>query len=559
MKKLFYLFVVLFLLTGSFFLGKKIKKKQKNSPFLQISNIEIKKSKELPIAIIVINHETATDTFIKKCFSSIKEQDYQNYQIYYANQVINDVNNEMFSDDFFKNKVNISRCNSYLESLYNIIHQLPNGQIVVLLDPDSWFASKDALKKINQIYQDKNVWMTIGESRTYPSFQKSPLENIISKKKDYRNYDWHNVYLKSFYVDLFKKIAFSDFLFENDYMDMCFDNVLLSIMLEMADKHSRYVKDVLAIYNEKRIFNNGNYNEYRYRKCKNFLVNKKKYSSLKTLFNNNMEDKADIVIFSYDRPLQLHSCLESIYKNMKNFDEISVVLRTSDDRYKKAYDEVQKTFPKIVYFHQGKNPKKDFKPLTMKATFDSPSKYIIFCVDDIIIKSAVDLAVVTKKMKETKAFGFFLRLGKNTDFCYMTNTYQSVPKLFDMNDDIYAWNFTYSKGDWAYIFSNDMTVYKKNDLKKYFEDISFINTFELEWKLSNRVHKDPIGLCFGFSKMINIPLNIIENTENRNMNVYSLENLLEKFLKGYKIDIGAFDNINNKSSHMEYEVKFIKR
>src|SRR5690242_6447246 len=99
----------------------------------------------------------------------------------------------------------------------------------------------------------------------------------------------------------------------------------------------------------------------------------------------------DAVIFSFDRPLQLYALLESIEKYMRGLNEIHVIYRSSNTEYQTAYLHVFEHYPSVKQHAQGANPKQDFKPLTLQATFDSPAEYVIFAVDDIVVKDMVDL------------------------------------------------------------------------------------------------------------------------------------------------------------------------
>ena len=67
------------------------------------------------------------------------------------------------------------------------------------------------------------------------------------------------------------------------------------------------------------------------------------------------------------------------------------------------------------------------------------------------------------------------------------------------------------------------------------------------------------GLCFVKSKAVNLPFNLVNISENRNMDLFSVETLLQKFNDEYLLDISSIDKIENRSVHMEIEPKFIKR
>lgn len=277
------------------------------------------------------------------------------------------------------------------------------------------------------------------------------------------------------------------------------------------------------------------------------------------------EHKADMVIFSYDRPLQLHALLESVFYYMQGLGEIRVIYRASSEQFTAAYGKVKKTYPTVIFMPQGKSPKDDFKPLTLDATFNSPHEYVIFAVDDIIVTDFCDLSraiEVMQMLKENKAdaYGFYLRLGNHLSECYSHRTHQKVPKTCRIIDDIFAWLFATGEFDWRYPNTVDATIYKKTDIHHDFAIMNFNtpNTLEGTWASRGGAVIQKMGLFFDHAKIINIPLNRVQDDYgNRFMNSYTTQELLEKFNAGLKIDIRPLYKIDNTSAHMEYEPIFV--
>ena len=273
---------------------------------------------------------------------------------------------------------------------------------------------------------------------------------------------------------------------------------------------------------------------------------------------------ADLIIFSYDRPLQLYALLESTEKCITGLQEVHVIYRTSNQAYKQAYEKVKKRFNTIIYWEQGSHPRKDFKPLTLKAAFESPSEYIIFAVDDIIVKDFIDIHKSITVLKKTNAYGLYFRLGLHLTRCYPLNCNQQVPPCMHIQDDIYAWYFTKGKGDWGYPNTVDMTLYRKKDIEATLKSISYWapNTLEGWWgsRGLRNIKRQPIGLCYKESKIVNLPLNRVHKIgNNRTMNAFFPKELLDIFNQGLKIDIDALFKTVNESAHMDYIPKFIKR
>src|SRR5205814_955683 len=77
-------------------------------------------------------------------------------------------------------------------------------------------------------------------------------------------------------------------------------------------------------------------------------------------------------------------------------------------------------------------------------------------------------------------------------------------------------------------------IYKELHLMNYRNP----NSFEAEW--AGRGHRimERVGLCFAESKILNLPLNVVQSTcANRNMQAFSAATLLAMFNSGLKFDL----------------------
>lgn len=277
----------------------------------------------------------------------------------------------------------------------------------------------------------------------------------------------------------------------------------------------------------------------------------------------NDEKKADMVIFSFNRPLQLYALLESIEEFVTDVGTLSVIYRASSQPFSIAYDELKQRFSHVSFVPQGSRPFEDFKVLTLQAAFKSPHDYVIFAVDDIIVTDHVSLLQCIEMLELRKAYGFFLRLGKNLSECYALNSAQALPAMQEVGDGICAWQFVQGQGDWCYPNTVDMTLYRKKDIVTDFCAANYKAPYSLEasWSSRGRPMLQYYGLCFEHSKIVNLPLNIVQNEGwvNRSMNFLTPEQMLEIFNEGKKIDRKPLFKIDNKAAHMAYEPTFVER
>ncbi|MBS1986312.1 hypothetical protein JST99_00055 [Candidatus Dependentiae bacterium] len=270
---------------------------------------------------------------------------------------------------------------------------------------------------------------------------------------------------------------------------------------------------------------------------------------------------ADLIIFSYNRPLQLYALLESVHRFIDGLHEIRVLYRSDDQHYYQAYQEVQKSFPSVQFTLQGKNPQADFKPLLLRTINASSSDYLLFAVDDIIVKDTIVIGECIEALQDTDAYGFYFRLGTNISQGYPTGNVP-LPPLSPISASINSWCFSQGYDYWAYPNTLDMTLYRKGDILKQFAALPYYapNSLEGNWHMRAADVMRRHGLCYTTSKIVNIPLNIVQKEwVTPNMNAYDASSLLQLFNDGYTLAIDDLHKIHNKSAHMDFAVRFIKR
>ncbi len=266
----------------------------------------------------------------------------------------------------------------------------------------------------------------------------------------------------------------------------------------------------------------------------------------------------DLILFSFDRPLQLFATLESIHRYFTGYQEISVLYRASDERFAYAYDKVQQAFPSTRFIRQSSSPRKDFKPLLLKLLLEAPSPYILFGVDDLIVKDFTDLQFCVDKLETSGAYGVYLRFGRHIRSCYMNNKPQALPPSVPLSDGLFAWDLMQGESDWGFPNNLDMTLYRKSDLIDLFKEMKYHHPNSLEWEWAHHPHKNSIGLYFDHSKVVNLPLNAIGST-SRNMEFLTTEELLTHFNQGLKIHIDPLYKMENPSPHYEFIPELIAR
>ncbi len=452
---------------------------------------------------------------------------------------------------------------------YHAIQECPDEWVVVTLDGDD-FLFPTALERIAREYRERDAWMTYGQYCNYPAKTVGVCRNFpqhVIQQNAFRSYAWLSSHPRTMYAWLFKMIRLEDFLYDGKFYAMSCDQAIMLPALEMArNGHIRFIPDVLYAYRHHRL-NDCSVNYVLQDNLTKTIRSKQKYPALKRPVVGRLEAvkdaKADIIVFSKDRPLQLYAFLESTQELITGVQTIKVIYHAANPRFAQAYNQVKQAFPAVQFIQQSMDqPKKDFQKLTLDAIKSCKSSYILFAVDDIIVKDQVTISEAIVSLEQAIGYAVYLRLGENTDFCYAENRMQNVPTHVTLNNGMHAWQFNKGSGDWSYPNTVDMTLYRKKDVLNTISRLQFNtpNTLEAVWA-SHRRSGCSIGLCYPQSKIVNIPLNMVQRdwTVNRNMNLYSPEQLLEKFEQGLKINIKPLMGIINRSAHMEYAPEFISR
>lgn len=584
MKKLTFFLVILGIGFGGGFFYQQLKEQRRSAR--KDRNYRIARAMH-PIlenkSFVILTMSYNNEAYCEKNLLSVLEQDYDNYRVIYIDDASTDRTGEKVQAflahhdpdhrvEYFRNETN----HGQTENLYKAIHSCEDHEIVVIVDGDDFLAHPDVLSQMNAYYANPDVWLTYGDFIEYPSYHQGkdrqigesrPLNLKVAEERGVRNCSFVTSHLRTFYAGLFKRIKLQDFLIDGEFLPMGCDVASMIPMMELAGDHAYFVPDLLYLYNVKNPLA-----DHKKDRDKQFAVEKhvRNLPSYSRLSDRPVHDFVsddeyiDIVVFSYNRPLQLYAFLESADKYLSHLHRMIVIYRSGNEHYEQGYQKVKEAFPEAVYLKQSESPYEDFAPLVRKAVFDremSAARYIAFAVDDIVIKENLNLLEAAQHLKKTGAYGFYFRLGDQVDYSYMGDFHQGVPDRIEVTEGVYAWQFSQGKGDWSYPNTTDMTLYRKEDIYPYFLCMKFHNPNILEALWNEHADLSKVGLCYNHSKIVNLPLNIVMENEwvNERVSNVTTKDLLNLFDQGLKMDIAPLHEIENHSAHIEYEPSFIKR
>ena len=231
------------------------------------------------------------EQWIKICIRSIKAQDYNDYECILVDDMSTDksadiVKKEIGSDKRFRLVSNKEKAYA-LKNIYDAIElSSPNREdIIVTLDGDDWLASSSVLSHLSGVYSKEKCWLTYGSYAEYPSgikgkFARQIPEHIINSSQ-YRESEWMSSHLRTFKYGLWEKIKKQDLLNQEEkFYPMAWDLAFMFPMLEMSANRSKFVDEILYVYNRSNPLNDDKTNHKMQLSIERHIRQKKKYNKL---------------------------------------------------------------------------------------------------------------------------------------------------------------------------------------------------------------------------------------------------------------------------------------
>ena len=250
-------------------------------------------SSEINHITIVVSTRNAVN-YVDKCLTSAINQDYTNFDIIFIDACSNDGTYETAKKYESDNIIVIqNETRKYQGENIRIGTEMAKPKsIIITLDGDDWFPHNNVLKRINEIYNEQDCWMTYGTYVEHPykdisiHYHEYPIE--VRENKLFRQYKWLASHLRTFRRELFLSINPEDMKDPQtgDYVSMAPDLSFQFPMLEMCgvDK-SYYVSDILYVYNRENPMNESKISQSEINRIEHMLRSKPTYNTLKNLYN----------------------------------------------------------------------------------------------------------------------------------------------------------------------------------------------------------------------------------------------------------------------------------
>ncbi|MGE5195972.1 MAG: glycosyltransferase family 2 protein [Anaerolineae bacterium] len=214
-------------------------------------------TQEKPIVVLIPSYNN--ERWYVNTLFSVFSQKYHNYRIIYIDDASTDRTAELVKsyvkEQGQSHRVTFIQNQKRMGSLANIYRGIwlcAPEEIIANLDGDDWFASEHVLEKLNKVYSDPSVWATYGQFVYFPSNSPGWAAEVprdIIEQNAFREYPWVTTALRTFYAGLFQKIKKEDLLYHGEFFPMAGDLAYMWPILEMVGHHSRFIPDVLYVYN----------------------------------------------------------------------------------------------------------------------------------------------------------------------------------------------------------------------------------------------------------------------------------------------------------------------
>jgi hypothetical protein len=254
-------------------------------------------------------------------------------------------------------------------------------------------------------------------------------------------------------------------------------------------------------------------------------------------------------VFSKDRALQLQALLVSYRAQVSDPQPLTVLFAASSPEHRDAYEEVREELSSnsVVFVEQ--ESADSFRKQLMTIIQEVSFERIFFLVDDIVFIEPVNLSHLCSWATSSSVPS--MRLGRNIEWAYTSSQPERSPSFRRLPDQLLAWRWGRGELDWAYPLSLDGNIFMTEEIKRITSNLAFSspNTLEDAMQRFKRQFSNRWGICYAKSRIVNLPLNRVQNDiANLHGNLHQ-DDLLKAWNRGLRLDVSALTGLVNSSVH----------
>lgn len=428
---------------------------------------------EHPIVVVVCSYNNGK--WSENTLKSIFTQNYSNFRVIVVDDCSTDNNVEVIQnyidDNDFADRVTFIKNDIRHRKLFNLyyaLYQCLDNEIVFMVDGDDSLAHSEVFSRINNVYQDDNVWFTYGQYRNVPASQAiawghkemgycRPVPKHIQRKQAYRYHSFIYMHPRTFRAWLFKLVKLEDLIadkidgYEGNFYPASNDVAMYFPMVEMAHMHIKFIPDILYIrnlYSEivgfkvDRSLQTTSAREIRKKVCYSALFQPKK-NRLRAVENAH----TDMLLLCHYDLNDIEAVLENIQNKTINLDKIYLFFRGSADN-KKICRFIKKQFPNVIFVPCESSGNKSLKNRLLDFLSVIKNDHVIVSTDTCSWRQKVNLSDYIFWLEKTYAYRFYLNRNASSN---------GAPKFIPLSDSICAWKIYPNSDKWRNIIPADDT------------------------------------------------------------------------------------------------------
>lgn len=417
--------------------------------------------------VIIITSYNNQQWYLKNITSACN-QEYDNFEIIFTDDCSPDKTGDLV-ENFLENnppacKITLIKNHTRsgaLQNIYRTISWCKHDDIIVSLDGDDWLADNQVLSHLNNVYANKNVWMTHGQLQMYPGgdvcswSQKMPAD--VVKNNSYRSHQNIPTHLRTFYVWLFRKIKIEDLLHEGAFFPVTWDMAFMIPMMELSGGNHAFISKVLYIYNETNPINDFKVNKPLQHALDLKVRSKKPYKAVKipTPARRNNHTSKPIVLFvtSQDNPFDLETFIASVQEFVQPVDHICVAWSARSTKIESLYKEIIPSFPNVTFIRCTTPEEMHVRYVLLLRNLAQNHAYILTSGDTTPFTHTIDLKSCVQALENTQAYGFYF-IAEPTPY-----EFQSI----DINGQIKGWQFVHTPATWQQANPCAAILHKSSD------------------------------------------------------------------------------------------------
>lgn len=263
-------------------------------------------------------------------------------------------------------------------------------------------------------------------------------------------------------------------------------------------------------------------------------------------------ERADVLVFSRDRPMQLHALLESTGRYASHlYRTVTVLYRATTPLMRLGYLDCLSAHVSLVdqAIEEG-----DFREDVLEWLRGQEARRPFgFLVDDDVwfrpAPEPIDAPIVS------------YRLGLNTDRCYPADARQAIPRTGELRSWL-NWDWRDGTYDFAYPLSLDGHLFARRAmLEPIVESLSFRDPTTLEAGMAGRALELAASRMIApkMSCLVSIPANRVSESgggRNAGRGDWAPEALNRMYLDGWRIDLETMDFSDVRGAHQEIPLAF---